>query len=198
MIRDFVAAGLVRPATVEKPPSPAVQVENLQQRLEGNLHSLVGATGVTPQITSVGKATDGSVVINALARAPQLTSAAMWKVAAAGLANEISAPVRINVTVAATGAGLDIPYHGVSVRPSTAELRRVRRFTAAVPKDASVAFKASTEVDATLVARRIAQLRKLVSRETIDAQFGSPAAANSISVVPVLTISAESLHAGGQ
>jgi uncharacterized hydrophobic protein (TIGR00271 family) len=196
VIRDFLAAGLVRPAPVEKPPSPAVQVENLQQRFASSLHALVGAAGVSPQITSVGKATDGSVVINALARAPQLTSADMWKVTAAGLASEISAPVRINVTVAATGAGLSIPYHGVSVRPSAAELRRVRHFTAALPKEVKLAFLSSPQVDPTLATRRMAQLRRLLPRDVAEAKLEPPAVANIMTMVPVQTISAESLHVG--
>jgi len=120
----------------------------------------------------------------------------MWKVTAAGLASEISAPVRINVTVAATGAGLDIPYHGVSVRPSTAELRRVRQFTAALPKEVGLAFMSSPEVDQTLAARRMAQLRHLLPRDVADAKLEPPAVAKVMTIVPVQTISAESLHVG--
>jgi len=196
VIRDFLAAGLVRPAPVEKPLSPAAEISNLQQRLESSLRSLVAAAGVSPQITSVGKATDGSVVINALAQAPQLTSADMWNVAAAALANEVSARAKMNVAVAGTGAALHIPYHAASQWPSRAELRRIRQFAASLPKGASVAFISSADIDQALTTRRIAQLRRVVSRDTADVKLEPPAAANVIAIVPVQTITAESLQVG--
>jgi uncharacterized hydrophobic protein (TIGR00271 family) len=196
VIRDFLAAGLVRPAPVEKALSPAAEIGNLQQRLETSLRSLVAAAGVTPQIISVGKATDGSVVINVLAQAPQLTSADMWKVAAAALANEVSARAKMNVSVAGTGAALHIPYHATNRWPSRAELRRVRQFAASLPKGVSVAFISSADIDQALTTRRIAQLRRVVSRDTADMKLEPPTAANVITIVPVQTITAESLQIG--
>ncbi len=194
VIRDFLAAGLVRPATAEKPVSPLVEIGNLQQRLESSLRSLIGAAGVTLQITSVGKEADGTVVVNALAQAPHLTSADMWNVAAAALANAISARVKLNVVVAGTGVALYIPYHAANQRPSPAELRRVRQFAAALPKGVGVAFISSADIDPTLVTRRIAQLRRVVSRDTADTRLEPSTAANVITIVPVQTIKAESLR----
>lgn len=195
VIRDFLAAGLVRPATAEKPPSPAAEIGSLQQRLETSLRSLVEAAGVTVQVSSVGKATDGTVVVNAMAQAPQLTSTDMWRVTAAGLAHEVSAPVRINVTVAATGAALELTFHAGKERPSAAERRQVRRFSAALPKGVGVAFQSSPQVDPALASRRLAQVRPLISRDEIDTQLELPVAASSIRVVPVQTIKVESLRA---
>ncbi len=197
VIRDFLAASLVRPATVEKPPSPAVEIENLQQQLESSLRSLVGVTGVAPQVISVGKAADGSVLVTAKAQAPQLTSSDMWSVAAAGLAHEISAPVKINVTVAATGAALQIPYRGASIRPPTAQLRQIRRFSAGLAKGVGVAFKQSPDVDQRLATRRIARLRELIPRSPTDVDLAVPAVKNAITVVPVQSFTAESLIAAG-
>ena len=196
VIRDFLAAGLVRPAPVEKPASPAVEIENLQQRIASSLRSLVQAAGVSIQVSSLGKEADGTIVVNALARAQRLTSADMWMVTAAGLVKEVSARVKINVIVAGTGVALEIPYRGASQRPSSAELRRVRKFSAALPKDVQVAFESSADVDQALAGRRIAHLRPLVSRAVADAKLDPPSTANAIIVVPVQTISAESLPVG--
>ena len=193
VIRDFLAAGLVRPATVEKPPSPAVEIGNVQQQMESSLRSLVGAAGVTAQVISVGKAADGKVVLTAGAQAPQLTSSEMWSVAAAGLAREISSPVRINVTVAATGAALQISYRGASIQPSTAQLRQVRRFSAGLAKGVGVAFKQSPDVDQRLATLRITRLRELISRNPADADLAVPATKNAITVVPVQSLTGESL-----
>ncbi len=192
VIQDFLAAGLIRPATAQKPPSPQVEIQSAQDKLQNTLRTLVGAAGVTPQVSSVGKAPDGAVVVNTFANAPQLTSADMWNVAAAAMAHEISAPVRINATVAVSGAALEMPYRSNSVRPSTAESRRIREFTGKLPSDVRIAFKPSADVDQALAAKRIAQLRRLVSREAAEAELVPPTASNVISIVPMQTISAES------
>ena len=194
VIRDFLAAGLVRPATADKPVSPAVEIGNLQQHLETSLHSLAGAAGITIQVTSVGKEADGTVTLNASAQAPRLTSGDMWSVTAAGLANEISAPVRINVTVAGTGAALEVAYHGAGGQPSPAELRRIRQFSAALPKDVKLAMLSSPDVDQALATRRIAHLRRLLVQQTAEAKLEPPSSVNVILLVPVQMLSGESLH----
>jgi uncharacterized hydrophobic protein (TIGR00271 family) len=194
VIQDFLAAGLIRPATVQKPPSPEEEIQSVQERLEKTLRLLIGAAGVTPQVSSVGKAADGAVVVNTFAKAPQLTSADMWNVAAAAMANEISARVRINATVAVTGAALQMTYRRTSLRPSTSESRRLRELTATLPATVRIAFQPSTDIDQPLATKRIAQLRRIAPREVTEAGLEPPTATNSIFIVPIQTISAESLQ----
>lgn len=194
VIQDFIAAGLIRATSAQNPPSPEVQIENVQEGLEKKLGALLGAVGVTPKISSVGKAPDGTVVLNLFATAPQLSSADMWNVAAAALANEISAPVRINATVAVTGAALQMNYRSTSLRPSTAESRRLREFAGKLPSDVKIAFKPSTDVDQTLATKRIAQLRRLVPREVAEVDLVPPTSADVVAIVPLQTISAQSLE----
>ncbi|HVP44691.1 MAG TPA: TIGR00341 family protein [Terriglobales bacterium] len=191
VIHDFLAAGLVRPATIAKPPSPAAEIESAQQRLEKSLRSLVGAAGVTAQIQSVGKASDGSVEVNASAQAPQVTPVDMWMVAAAGLGKEVTAPVRMNVTVSVTGGTLVVVYHAKEVRPSSALFRRVRAFSAALPKDMSVAFVPSTGVDQALAARRVAVLHSEIPRAGVDVDLRPPVGDNALAIVPVQRIKVE-------
>jgi uncharacterized hydrophobic protein (TIGR00271 family) len=192
VIQDFLAAGLIRPAAAQKPPSPQAQIEDLQGRLAETLQSLVGAAGVKAQVRSVGKAPEGTVVVNAFAQAPQLTSADMWTVAAAGMAKEISGPVAINATVAVTGAALHMTYRGASTSASAADSRRFREFTGKLPKGMSIAFKSSADIDQALATRRIAQLRRLGAREVAEVELPPPATANVVSVVPMQTIAAQS------
>jgi uncharacterized hydrophobic protein (TIGR00271 family) len=194
VIQDFLAAGLIRPATVQKPPSPEEEIQSVQERLEKTLRLLIGAAGVTPQVSSVGKAADGAVVVNTFAKAPQLTSADMWNVAAAAMANEISARVRINATVAVTGAALQMTYRRTSLWPSTSESRRLRELTATLPATVRIAFQPSTDIDQPLATKRIAQLRRIAPREVTEAGLEPPTATNSIFIVPIQTISAESLQ----
>jgi hypothetical protein len=54
----------------------------------------------------------------------KLTSADLWNVAAAGLSEQIGAPVKISATVAAVGAALDVSYHADRVRPTAAEFKK--------------------------------------------------------------------------
>jgi len=192
VIQDFLAAGLIRPATVQKPPSPQAEIGDVQGKLEASLQSLIGTAGATAQIRSVGKAADGTVVVNAFAQAPQLTSADMWMVAAAAMAKEIAAPVTINATVAVTGGALQMAYRSASIWPSAAESRRLREFTEKLPSGVSIAFKSSAEMDQALATRRIAQLRRLASREVAEAELVPSAAANVVSIVPMQTIAAQS------
>ena len=192
VIQDFLAAGLIRPATAQEPPSPEKEIQSAQDKLETMLRMLLGAAGVAPKVTSVGKAADGAVVVNTFVSAPQLTSADMWNVAAAAMAHDMSARVRINATVAVSGAALQMPYRNNSVRPSIAESRRIREFTGRLPPDVRIAFKPSADVDQALAAKRIAQLHRLVSREAAEAELAPPTATNVISIVPMQTISAES------
>jgi len=196
VIQDFLAAGLIRPAPVQKPPSPDTEIQSAQDKLETTLSMLVGAAGVTPKVSSVGKAPDGAVVVNTFANSPQLTSADMWNVAAAAMAHEMSARVRINATVAVSGAALEMLYRSNSVRPSTAESRRIREFTRKLPSDVRIAFKPSADIDPALAAKRIAQLRRLISRDAAEAELAPPAASDVISIVPMQTISAESREIG--
>lgn len=193
VIRDFLAAGLIRPAPVEQPPSPAVEINRLQERLAGHLRSLVAGAGVMLGVDSMGKASNGTVVIHSSAQAPRFTSADMWNVAAAALAQEVSAPVKINVTVAVTGAALQLSYRGSRVGISAVQLGQLRQFRASLGENAAVAFKASAGDNAALATRRIARLRKLLPRPVVEADFAGPAAANAIAVVPV-----QSFAAGGQ
>lgn len=194
VIQDFLAAGLIRPATAQKPPSTGEEIENVQGRLDKSLRLLIIGTGVTPQITSVGKAPDGAVVVNTFAKAPQLTSPDMWNVTAAAIAHEISAPVRINATVAVTGSSLQMTYHRASLWPQNAESRRLRDLSATLPASVKVAFQPSSDIDQSLATKRIAQLRRIVPHGVADTGLEPPTATNSISIVPIQTISAESLQ----
>jgi uncharacterized hydrophobic protein (TIGR00271 family) len=194
VIRDFLAAGLVRPARESKPVPPAEQIGNLQQQIETSLGSLVGAAGVAIHVTAVGRESDRTVV-NASARAPRFTSQDMWSVSAAGLANELSTPVKLNVEVAATDEALQIAYHGTSQQPSAGQLRRVRQFNSKVPPDSRVAFLCSADVEHGLAAKRIAHLRKAVLRDPAELRLDPPAVANAVLLVPVQTFTAESARA---
>jgi len=193
VIRDFLAAGLVRPATEPKALTPQAEIQNAQERLEKTLRLLVGAAGVNPRISSVGKALDGTVILNTFALAPQLTSTDMWNVAAAAIANEISAPVRINATVAVTGGALRMTYRARSMRPSATGSRQLREFMAGLPHDVKIVFKPSSDTDQALANERIAELRRVVGREVTEADLPPPTSANAISIVPMQTISAHGL-----
>lgn len=198
VIRDFLAAGLIRPAPVEQPLTATAQLDRLEERLAGPLRALVGAAGVTLGVDSIGKASDGTVVINASAQARQFTSADMWSVAAAALAKEVSAPVKINATVAVTGAALQLSYRGSRDGISAAQLRQVRQFRASLGKNAGLAFKAAPGETTALAARRIARLRQLLPPPVAEANWEAPANANTITVVPVQNFAAESQTAGGK
>jgi uncharacterized hydrophobic protein (TIGR00271 family) len=193
VIKDFLAAGLVRPAS-EKEPAPADQIENLQQQIETSLSSLVGAAGVAAHVSAVGRNPDGTVMVNVSAEAPQFTSQDMWSVTAAGLAIELSTPVKLNVVAAATGKALEIPYRGTSSQLSAVQLQRIRKFANIVSVKDAIAFVSSTDVAPDVSARRIARLRKVISRELADVSLGPPTAANAVVLVPVQKLSAESVR----
>jgi hypothetical protein len=57
-----------------------------------------------------------------------------------------------------------------------------------------IAFKPSADIDPPLASRRIAQLRRIVPREAAETELEPPAAANSVFIVPIQTISAQSLQ----
>jgi uncharacterized hydrophobic protein (TIGR00271 family) len=195
LMRDFLAAGLVRPATSERPAAPAVAIGNLQEHIESALRPLLAAAGVTARVSSVGRAADGVVVVNATAQARQLTSADMWKVAAAGLASEVSAPVNLNVTVAATGASLQVAYQASGIRPPAGELRHIRKFVAALPQDVNVAFLLPADVNTELTKRRMEELQRIVGRPAAAAELEPPPTPNVGTLVPLQLIRAASTQA---
>jgi uncharacterized hydrophobic protein (TIGR00271 family) len=192
VIRDFLAAGAMRPVAPEKPAALAEQIADLQQHLESSLQSLVEPVGVTVHVLSAGKQPDGTVVVTVSAESPAITSEQIWSVAAVGLASAISAPVRIEGTVAATGIGVVLAYRHGSVEPSAAGRQLLRRFGGAVPKEAGVAFAASAEMEQGLAQRRIAVLRRVVARDIANAKVSPPTAPDSVAIIGVQTINAGS------
>ncbi|HZU44839.1 MAG TPA: TIGR00341 family protein [Terriglobales bacterium] len=195
VFKDFVAAGLIRPAKAETPPSPAMEIGSLQQRIETSLDPLVRTAGVTAKVTSVGKQADGTIAIELYAQSPQLTATDTWNVAAAALSRDIAAPVRIHATVVATGAAVTVSYRGASIRPQAGVLNRLRRFSAALPKQVQLAYEASPDMQQDVVVRRIAQLRRALSRNIDGADFDGPSTDNSITVVPLQEIQTAPLAA---
>lgn len=195
-MHDFIAAGLVQPAPDDRPPSPAVAIETLQQHIESLLRSLVQPAGITLQVTSLGKETDGRIVVNVSSQSGKLTSADLWNVAAAGLSGQIGAPVTISATVAAIGTSLDVAYHAKRVRPTAAELRRIQRFKTSLPDDVMIALVFSAGVAPGLATKRVAVLRQVLSpKVTVDSALKPPSLTNAVAIIPVQRIKAESLAA---
>ncbi len=55
IMHDFLAAGLVRPVSEEKPPSPSDAIGSLQDHLETSLRALLAPAAITVKIKSLGK-----------------------------------------------------------------------------------------------------------------------------------------------
>lgn len=195
IVHDFVAAGRI-PASppAEEPKSPTAQVQDLQQQLEGWLRGLLAALGITPHIDSVGTVKGGTVVVNVSAEAPHLTSSDMWSLAAAALSQQISAPVKLNVTLIANGSALDLKFKADQQQPSPAQLLEIRQFAASLPQDTEVAVQASADMPATLAEHRRTRLQSALKQTAAEVSIPAPQDGNVISIVPVQRFSLE----GGQ
>lgn len=193
IIRDVIAAGVVRPAKAEKHTNAAVEFGNLQERIEKSLDGVMKDTGLTAiRVQGVRAERDGAITLNVSAQAPQFTAAQMWQVAAAAIGEQIDAPVNLRATIAIIGSRSLVHYRGTAEKPSAKELRSLRALLEQPqPGAVSFAFAASANTDPSLAQSRIAYLRSILTSGPADLEPSAPTEDNSVVVVPMQTVAVQ-------
>lgn len=158
-----VLSGALRPSQQPEPePPPAVTLARAQEKMQALLEWLVKPLGVeSVRVSSLGRQSDGVLVLEVLAHGKQPTEANAWSVIAAALAEEMAAPVQLRgrLVVAADPEHV-IRFRGRSVNPDVAARRKLQEVTGAWNgrKDLRINFRVSEEHDKDLTERRLAAL----------------------------------------
>ena len=133
---DFIAGGVVHPQGPSKPELLSASLAEVQRRLQESLATLLQPAGLKNlAVISVEKTPKNEVVVGVSAETQEPADPVAWQVAAAALAREAGAPIRLQATLLVSReAAFDLQFQKDSARLSTAELRRLRTASAAWPK----------------------------------------------------------------
>lgn len=126
---DYLSGGFIRPNAVASQVSPAEEIDELQQKIEHSLHALLSPVGVNLlRVRAVGRQPDGTLHVNLTGLEAAPTDGTLWKVAAAGIANELKSPVGLSGSMVVANATKTVDYPPKAVEPGRKKLRDAERF----------------------------------------------------------------------